>query len=115
MALSLTSNSKNHAVEKPRIFHPLFERPADISHPSPTTQEHVGPLLLLVCGSAPGGAAGVWGRSLCINASLHEGAMFDYIFRAQELGWAVPWDEDQCLGTGSSMWESWVKIGNSEK
>jgi hypothetical protein len=25
------------------------------------------PLLVLVCGSAPGGAAGVWGRSLCIN------------------------------------------------
>ena len=52
-------------------------------------KEHTGPLLLLVCGSAPGGAAGVWGRSLCINSSLHEGAMFDYIFRAEELGWAV--------------------------
>eukprot|EP00913_Durusdinium_trenchii_P007125 g6701.t1 len=52
-------------------------------------QEHPGPLLLLVCGSAPGGAAGVWGRSLCINATLHEGAMFDYIFRAEALGWAV--------------------------
>ena len=52
-------------------------------------KEHAGPMLLLVCGSAPGGAAGVWGRSLCINSSLHEGAMFDYITRAEELGWAV--------------------------
>jgi hypothetical protein len=56
---------------------------------TPGFREHAGPLLLLVCGSSPGGAAGVWGRSLCINASLLEGAMFDYIFRAKALGWAV--------------------------
>ena len=31
----------------------------------------------------------MWGRSLCINASTHEGAMFDYIARAQAAGWAV--------------------------
>lgn len=47
------------------------------------------PLLLLVCGSAPGGAVGVWGRSLCINGSLREGAMFEYIFEAQARGWSV--------------------------
>ena len=44
---------------------------------------------LLLCGSAPGGAAGVWGRSLCLNASLQSGAMFDYVLRAEALGWAV--------------------------
>ena len=60
-----------------------------VVYASKNFQEHPGPLLLLVCGSSPGGAAGVWGRSLCINASLHEGAMFDYIFRAEKMGWAV--------------------------
>jgi len=53
---------------------------------TPGLAEHTGPLLLLVCGSEPGGAAGVWGRSLCINASMLEGAMFDYILRAKALG-----------------------------
>ena len=47
------------------------------------------PLLLLVCGSAPGGDAGVWGRSLCINDSTRSGAMFGYVRRAQRLGWGV--------------------------
>jgi len=56
---------------------------------TPGLAEHAGPLLLLVCGSAPGGDVGVWGRALCINNSLHEGAMFDYIFRAKAAGWAV--------------------------
>lgn len=51
--------------------------------------EHKGPVLVLVCGMAPGGAAAVWGRSLCINSSTREGAMFDYIFRAKQRGWAV--------------------------
>lgn len=60
-----------------------------VVYASPDMQDHTGPLLLLVCGMAPGGAAGVWGRSLCINSTLLEGAMFDYIFRAQRLGWAV--------------------------
>ena len=50
---------------------------------------HAGPLLLLVCGKEPGGAAGVWGRSLCINDSTRTGAMFDYVLRARALGWAV--------------------------
>ena len=36
---------------------------------SPGLQAHAGPVLLLVAGMAPGGAAGVWGRSLCINES----------------------------------------------
>ena len=31
----------------------------------------------------------MWGRSLCINESTLQGAMFDCIRRAQELGWAV--------------------------
>jgi hypothetical protein len=50
---------------------------------SPGIAESSAPLLLLVCGSEPGGAVGVWGRSLCINATLLEGAMFDYIARAE--------------------------------
>jgi hypothetical protein len=58
------------------------------------------PLLVLVCGSAPGGAAGVWGRSLCINESLHEGAMFDFIFRAEELGWNVLVADPNCNSVG---------------
>ena len=52
-------------------------------------KEHTGPLCLFVCGSAPGGDAGVWGRSLCINSSTTEGAMFEYCLRAKALGWAV--------------------------
>ena len=35
------------------------------------------PIIFLVCGSFPGGSAGVWGRSLCVNATLREGGMFD--------------------------------------
>lgn len=60
-----------------------------VVYASPGLEGHRGPLLLLVCGAPPGGGAGVWGRSLCINASLREGSMFDYVFRAQECGWAV--------------------------
>lgn len=60
-----------------------------VVYASSNFKDHPGPLLLLVCGSAPGGAAGIWGRSLCINKSLEEGAMFDYIFRAEALGWSV--------------------------
>jgi pimeloyl-ACP methyl ester carboxylesterase len=52
-------------------------------------QHAASPVLLLVCGSRPGGDAGVWGRSLCINGSTEEGAMFAYISRAQALGWSV--------------------------
>jgi len=59
------------------------------AYASPRLSEHTGPVLLLVCGSAPGGDVGVWGRSLCINASTLEGAMFDYVARAKALGWAV--------------------------
>ena len=45
------------------------------------------PIIFLVCGSFPGGSAGVWGRSLCVNATLREGGMFDYIERCRnELG-----------------------------
>ena len=56
---------------------------------SPGLQAHAGPVLLLVAGMAPGGAAGVWGRSLCINESTRQGAMFTCIRRAQAEGWAV--------------------------
>jgi hypothetical protein len=45
-----------------------------VAYATPGWREHAGPFLLLVCGSAPGGTAGVWGRSLCINASTKEGA-----------------------------------------
>jgi len=44
-----------------------------VAFASPGWQEHTGPVLMLVCGSAPGGTAGVWGRSLCINTSTQEG------------------------------------------
>jgi len=50
-----------------------------IAYASTGWQTHAGPFLLLVCGTKPGGTAGVWGRSLCMNATTHEGAMFDYI------------------------------------
>lgn len=60
-----------------------------VAYASPGWKQHGGPVLLLVCGSAPGGGAGVWGRSLCINATTLEGSMFDYIARGQARGWAV--------------------------
>ena len=44
------------------------------AYATPGWQNHPGPFLLLVCGSAPGGTAGVWGRSLCINESTLQGA-----------------------------------------
>eukprot|EP00802_Teleaulax_amphioxeia_P015080 Tamp_15163.p1 GENE.Tamp_15163~~Tamp_15163.p1 ORF type:complete len:373 (-),score=59.99 Tamp_15163:445-1434(-) len=59
------------------------------AYASPGWRTHAGPFLLLVCGSKPGGTAGVWGRALCINATTHEGAMFDYIARGHAKGWAV--------------------------
>ena len=43
------------------------------AYASPGWRTHAGPFLLLVCGSKPGGTAGVWGRALCINATTHEG------------------------------------------
>lgn len=56
---------------------------------SPGIKTHRGPILLLVCGSAPGGDAGVWGRALCINDSTHKGAMFEAVERAHTRGWKV--------------------------
>lgn len=91
-----------------------------VPYATPGLKENTAPLLILVCGSAPGGDAGVWvmptttqrqpymrtalkyplrlrppgcdwwqGRSLCLNASCTQGAMFDYCFRAKALGWGV--------------------------
>mmetsp|Transcript_77196 Transcript_77196/g.196014 ORF Transcript_77196/g.196014 Transcript_77196/m.196014 type:complete len:343 (+) Transcript_77196:1-1029(+) len=60
-----------------------------VVYATPSFREQTAPLLVLICGAPPGGSVGVWGRKLCINASLHEGAMFDYIFRAKQLGWSV--------------------------
>ena len=60
-----------------------------VAYASPCLSQHRGPTMLLICGSAPGGAAGVWGRSLIMNQTTHEGAMFDFILRAQSRGWAV--------------------------
>lgn len=45
---------------------------AGLCYASPNVRDRTDPLLLLVCGSSPGGAAGVWGRSLCVNTTLHE-------------------------------------------
>ena len=56
---------------------------------TPSIAQHRGPVLLLVCGSAPGGDAGVWGRALCINDSTCTGSMFETIGRAMRRGWAV--------------------------
>ncbi|EOD20801.1 hypothetical protein EMIHUDRAFT_458504 [Emiliania huxleyi CCMP1516] len=72
------------------------------------------PLLLLVCGSAPGGDAGVWGRSLCINDSTRSGAMFGYVRRAQRLGWGVliadPHGGDGCPHAHlAQLWRSTVE------
>lgn len=60
-----------------------------VVYATPDFEKQTGPLLLLVCGIGPGGAAGIWGRALCVNTTLLEGAMFDYIARAKALGWAV--------------------------
>lgn len=57
--------------------------PPATAYATPGLKDHQGPVVLLVCGSAPGGDVGVWGRSLCINQSTHEGAMFDYIERSK--------------------------------
>jgi hypothetical protein len=46
-----------------------------VAYASPGWQQNTRPILLLVCGSAPGGTAGIWGRSLCINASTLEGVL----------------------------------------
>ena len=51
--------------------------------------ESSAPVLLLVCGAAPGGSAGVWGRALCVNADLEQGAMLGSVARAQARGWSV--------------------------
>jgi len=60
-----------------------------VAYASPDLGESSSPLLMLVCGSAPGGDAGVWGRALCINDTTLSGSMFSYVRRAQGLGWSV--------------------------
>ena len=65
---------------------PLDSLSPATAYASPGLGDHTGPVCLLVCGSAPGGDAGVWGRSLCINASTAQGAMFDYVLKARALG-----------------------------
>lgn len=59
------------------------------AYATPHLSSWSGPVLLLICGSAPGGDCGVWGRALCINDSTLSGSMFETISRAKERGWAV--------------------------
>eukprot|EP00755_Sulcionema_specki_P028304 Sspe_Gene.89599::Locus_61344_Transcript_1_1_Confidence_1.000_Length_1539::g.89599::m.89599 len=68
---------------------PKDTAPQTTIYASPGLSTHKGPVVVLVCGSAPGGAAGVWGRSICINHTLRDGAMFEYIAKAKERGWGV--------------------------
>jgi pimeloyl-ACP methyl ester carboxylesterase len=56
---------------------------------TPGIVEKEAPVLLLCCGDVPGGDAGSWSRRLTINEGTSTGAMFEYIFRAQERGWSV--------------------------
>ena len=73
--------------------------------------EHSGPVLLLVCGSAPGGTAGVWGRSLCINDGTLSGSMFEAIARAKSRGWAVAVADPHGI-TNTSPHEHCVQLWN---
>eukprot|EP00966_Prymnesium_polylepis_P184816 4283300-Prymnesium_polylepis.1 len=54
---------------------PLSGHSPAVPYATPGLREHTGPLCIFVCGSIPGGDAGVWGRSLCINKSTAEGAI----------------------------------------
>ena len=59
-----------------------------MAYATPGLAAHTGPVMLCVCGAAPGGYAGVWGRALCINDSTLSGGMHDYIANAVKRGWA---------------------------
>lgn len=59
------------------------------AYTTPNLAKHAGPVLLLVCGAAPGGDCGVWGRALCINDSTLSGSMYETVARAKSRGWAV--------------------------
>jgi len=85
----LVSDFGLEALPLPRAGSALGGEAHAVVYATPALLEQTAPLLLLVCGAPPGGAAGIWARSLCINGSTHEGAMFDYILRAQRLGWSV--------------------------
>lgn len=59
------------------------------AYATPNLSKRAGPVLMLICGSAPGGDCGVWGRALCINDSTISGSMFETIALAKSRGWAV--------------------------
>lgn len=80
---------------------------------SPELSQSSAPLLILICGAAPGGDAGVWGRALCINDTTLSGSMFSYVRRAQGLGWSVliadPHGGDACPHAHlAQLWRSSV-------
>ena len=56
---------------------------------TPGLASRKAPALVLLCGDVPGGDAGTWSRRLCINDSTLSGAMFEYVTRAQALGWSL--------------------------
>ena len=56
---------------------------------TPGLRGRAAPVLLLIPGDVPGGDCGTWSRRLSINDTTTSGAMFEYIFRAQDRGWSV--------------------------
>ena len=56
---------------------------------TPGFASRAAPVLVLLTGDVPGGDAGTWSRRLVINNSTATGAMFDYVFGAQQRGWSV--------------------------
>jgi hypothetical protein len=83
------------------------------AYASPELGQSAAPLLILICGAAPGGDAGVWGRALIVNDSTLSGSMFSYVRRAQGLGWSVliadPHGGDACPHAHvAHLWKSTV-------
>lgn len=77
---------------------------------TPNLSTWAGPTLLLICGSAPGGDCGVWGRALCLNDSTLSGSMFETIRLAQERGWAVVVADPHRCGPDSSPHTHLLKL-----
>ena len=68
---------------------PLREFAPAVPFATPGLRGRAAPVLLLIPGDVPGGDCGTWSRRLSINDTTTSGAMFEYIFRAQDRGWSV--------------------------
>jgi len=78
---------------------------------TPGLADRAAPVLVLLPGDVPGGDCGTWSRRLCINTTTTSGAMFEYVFRAQDQGWSVLLaDTNHATSPQKHMVELWERL-----